>query len=94
MAEIVKNNKGFKIIKLSLEEIEEIFKGFGICDCCSDFDKVNEELFLIPVLNNRSYCQKCYNEWIEKAENYEEDRGFEQKLFEYDLGLIESYECN
>ncbi len=25
MAEIVKNNKGFKIIKLSLEEIEEIF---------------------------------------------------------------------
>lgn len=94
MAEIVKNNKGFKIIKLSFEEIQQIFKGFGICDCCSDFDKINEILYLIPVLNNRSYCEGCYQKWIEKAENYVEDRDFEQRLFEYDLHLIEGYECN
>lgn len=94
MAKIVENSKGFKIIKLSLEEIQHIFKGFGVCDCCSDLDKVNKELYLIPVLNNRSYCEDCYNKWIKQAENHIEDRDFEQKLFENDMFIIEKYYNN
>ena len=46
---------------------------------------INEKGFtgyLIPVLNHY-YCEKCYNEWVESAEYYEEDRWFEERKIEY-----------
>lgn len=57
MAEIVKNKKGFKVMKMNLSEINYI-GGFGICDWCGN---TSTEGYYIAVLN-QWYCPKCYNE--------------------------------
>lgn len=77
MARQVKNNKGFLILKTTAEEQIEKMGGYGICDSCNSKAK---EGYLIPVLV-RWYCEHCYQEWIERATNYPEDRAYEKKVF-------------
>jgi len=84
MAEIIKNEKGFKIFKVTLEEVQKNFRGLGICDWCV---KSCETFMYIPVLHS-CYCKKCYNRWNKKAVNYPEDHDFENMVFEKTKKLL------
>ncbi len=85
MAKIIENNKGFKIIEVSLDEVQQKYGGFGICDWCNgDFNK----FMYISVLNH-CYCQDCYDNWNERAIYYEEDSNIEAKNFERSKELLE-----
>jgi len=47
MAKVIENEKGFKVIELSLSEVNKAFGGLGICDDCNKalgFSKDNSEL--------------------------------------------------
>lgn len=76
MAEVVKNDKGFKVIHCSNTEIVKL-GGLGICDSCGEPDTHG---YYIAVLN-RWYCPKCYEDWYKHAINYPEDRHIEDKNF-------------
>ena len=72
------NEKGFTVYETNIVEIME-FGGYGICDYCNGAALKG---YLIPVLNHY-YCEECYNNWLERAEYYEEDRWFEERKIEY-----------
>jgi len=78
MAQIVKNEKGFKVIEVTGQECrEKIWGGLGICDsCCDGFDTA----YYVAVLHC-CYCPTCYNGWMMKAVNYPEDHDFEKRAF-------------
>jgi len=61
MAEIIENEKGFKVISSSMSETWK-FGGMGICESCN---KASFKGYIICVLN-RWYCEKCYEEWDKK----------------------------
>jgi hypothetical protein len=84
MAEIIKNSKYFKVIKVSLEEVKLKFRGLGICDSCNGRPF---SFMYIPVLHS-CYCQACFDEWISGAVKYEEDLHFENKAFENAKNLL------
>lgn len=50
------------------------------CDNCNCVIQQNDTVHLIPVLNGLTYCQNCFDEWIERAIYFEEDIPFEQGL--------------
>lgn len=50
------------------------------CDNCNHVIRPDEVCHLIPVLNGYTYCQKCFDEWIKRAEYFEEDIPFEQSV--------------
>ena len=78
MAKKFINEKGFTVYEMTGAETME-FGGYGICDYCNEGAAKG---YLIPVLNHY-YCEECYNEWVESAEYYEEDRWFEKRKIEY-----------
>lgn len=84
MAKIVKNKKGFKILKMSLAEVNSI-GGFGICDFCNNASK---EGYYIAVLN-MWYCPKCYEEWCLRAEYYPQDVEVENRNYNYMRNMLE-----
>lgn len=75
--QIIKNEKKFKILEISQEEMFSI-GGYGICDSCN---KSSHNGFLICVLH-WWICEKCYKEWYVRAINYVDDQKFEQKIFD------------
>lgn len=80
MAEIVEA-KEFKVIKLSLIELQEVEGGYsvGICDSCG---KASFEGYYIAVLNCY-YCPECFENWLQRAKYYPEDKPIEDKNFNY-----------
>lgn len=78
MAQIIENKKGFKVIELSLTEVNSVFGGMGICDFCN---KASFKHNYIAVLNS-CYCPECYNRFEEEATYYAEDSKIENKNFE------------
>lgn len=70
------NEKGHFVIPISQKKVIEIFNGFGICDHCGGIEE--DFGYLIPVLGSKWYCEKCYEDFVKTAVNYEEDRGYEQ----------------
>ena len=79
MAEIVDNEKGFKVIKMNRDELYRACGGLGICDRC------NEQVdagFYVAVLN-MWLCPVCYKRWMQFAVNYPEDREIEQRRYVY-----------
>ena len=56
MASIVKNEKGFKVIKIDSHELQQAVGSSGICDNCLEMP---EEGYYIAVLN-RWFCPVCY----------------------------------
>lgn len=82
MAKQVKNEKGFLIIKCSLVELNLAEDGccMGICDRCNDCDFNG---YLIPVLGRTYYCEKCYKDWLSRAEKYKEDEDYEKSVFNH-----------
>lgn len=80
MAKQIKNYKGFLVIRCSLFDLMQVEPfSLGICDCCghADFDG-----YLCCALGRKYYCEKCYQDWIERATRYEEDIPFETEVFE------------
>lgn len=77
MAEIVKNVKGFKVIKTSMVEMNKFFHSPGICDCCN---KGSADGYLIAVLNSW-YCPECYDYWMIRAKYHAVDAPHESQVF-------------
>lgn len=97
MAGIVKNEKGFLIIKMSVAEA--INKcGFGYynsntlhCDNCNNILKGNVSVYYVAAMN-RVLCKECYKEWYAHATRYTADIDFETKQFRHyliTLGLLD-----
>lgn len=76
MAELVQNKKGFKVLKMRLDEVNRV-GGLGICDYCNT---ASLEGHYIAVLN-MWYCPKCYNQWYLRAKYYKEDADVENRNF-------------
>lgn len=84
MAEIIENKKGFKVLKMRLEEINYI-GGFGICDFCN---MSQSEGYYVAVLN-QWLCKKCYDEWYLRAKHYPQDAKIENRNFTNMQNLLE-----
>lgn len=83
MAESVRNDKGFKVIRLSTEEAEKLGWGIdhsGECICTGCDGLISGDIYYVIVLND-TMCKECYEEWYGKAVNYAEDRGYEERVF-------------
>lgn len=84
MAKIVENEKGFRLIEISSEEMREIhpeMKGedwFPICDSCGR-SGLKKGIY-IAVLN-RWLCPKCYEKWYSAAVRYPGDARIEESNF-------------
>lgn len=78
MAKVIENKKGFKVIELSLSEVNKAFGGLGICDDCN---KASFTHNYIAVLNS-CYCPECYKDFEERATYYPEDSKVEKSNFE------------
>lgn len=77
MAQVIENEKGFKVIETSRAEMVGVF-GFAVCDSCN---KVEGKGYLICVLN-QWYCSGCFDQWISLAKNYPDDRKIEQRNYQ------------
>lgn len=69
-----KSKCGYVVYKTTTIECIKTTDGFGICDECG---KTDNTLYLVPVLNH-AQCPKCFNQWNEESEFYEEDLWFEK----------------
>lgn len=78
MAKTFQSEKGFLIIEASDLEVVSI-GGLGFCDSCS---KPKSSGYIVSVLGARWYCEKCYEEWHNRAINYPEDHEYEKRVFE------------
>jgi len=78
MAKPLKNEKGFKILTICLTDIINIGSP-GICDWCSG--DVNTGKY-IAVLNH-IYCDKCYDEWYNRAKYFPQDKPVEDKNYDH-----------
>lgn len=78
MAKVIENKKGFKVIEVSLTEVNNAFGGLGICDCCNAASFTHN---YIAVLNS-CYCPECYKDFEENATYYPEDSKVENRNFE------------
>lgn len=81
MAKIVKNKKGFKVIRLAKAEVLDLwgkYGGVGICERCNEIPESGG--FYVAVLN-QYLCERCFKDWLKKAEYYPEDEFFENRCF-------------
>lgn len=76
MAAIFNNEKGFKVIEVTLNDCL-CLGGWGFCDRCTD--KIGKGYY-VAVLN-WVMCESCFKEWYETAKRYPEDEDFENKVF-------------
>ena len=77
MAKVIVNPKGFKVIKTTMFECLA-WDGAAICDHCN---QSAHEGYLVSVLN-RWVCHECYKEWYNTAKVYQEDKHYEQVVFD------------
>lgn len=84
MAELIKNDKGFKVIKLSVGEAASIgfgLYGSGTCICMHCNNPILGDIYY-PVVLNDTMDKECYEEWYKDAINYPEDRQYEERSFQ------------
>lgn len=60
--------QGFSYVDITLKECIN-WGGCGICNSCGT---IANDLKLVYVLGD-TYCEKCFNEWLERAKNYSEE---------------------
>ena len=77
MAQIIKTNNGFQIIKMPVQEAIAVLDCFGECNLCGE---PIPDGYYIPVIN-QWYCETCYNAWVSSAIRYRSDIGVERKRF-------------
>lgn len=85
MATIINNEKGFKVIEVSISEINKAFGGLGICDNCNSASFTHK---YIAVLNS-CYCPKCYEDWNKRSIYYPQDINVETSNFNRAKKLLE-----
>lgn len=84
MAKIIENEKGFRVIEITAEEMRRIYPEmqnadwFPMCDSCGRADL--EKGYYVAVLN-QWFCPKCYEEWYSGAVRYPEDARIEERNF-------------
>ena len=66
MKEIKYTPQGFSYVDVTIGDCLK-WGGLGICDGCGKGPF--RELKLIWVLHD-TYCEKCFNEWLERAKKY------------------------
>lgn len=90
MAHQVINKKQFAIIYCTLAELNKIEmpQPFAMCGRCG---KAIFEGYVPCVLGHRLYCRDCCKKWVKRATVYEEDKWFEQRVFdEYKAAFIKN----
>lgn len=94
MARVVKNDKGLKVISMSISEARAIGLGFDyfgkrvvICDRCSKY--INNNVYYVATLN-QCLCTSCYFEWYEHAKKYNDDESYETKKFKETLNALKA----
>ena len=70
---------GYTYYEMQLRELRELFTACGICDNCGEAMLSSDTVYLIPVLNMRTYCHKCFDKWSNRAEFFSEDIAFEKE---------------
>ena len=96
MAEIIKNNKNFLIIKLNNEEATKlnfgIFRKDGnnifICDSCNTI--CNDSYVYYVASINDILCEDCMNDFIENMNHYIDDNSlkYEVKHFNHYANIL------
>lgn len=86
MAKIVNNDKGFKVISLSIEDAASLgfgLYGSGACVCmhCNK-GCLSGDIYYIAVLND-TMCKDCYEKWLKGAKRYPEDIPIENRNFNH-----------
>ena len=69
-AKLEYTKQGYSYIKCTHKDCFD-WGGLAICDDCSE-SMIGEEVYLIFILG-RAYCKKCFEDWIKRANRYEED---------------------
>lgn len=94
MARVVKNDKGLKVISMSISEARAIGFGFNyfgkeviICDRCSKY--INVATYYIAILN-QCLCPNCYHEWYKHVKRYDDDESYETKNFKETLNALKA----
>lgn len=82
--EEITTKKGFKVLKVNLQEMHEKLNSPGICMGCNE---IPFKGYLVSVLNDYM-CESCFIEWQKNATYYEEDKGFEERTLEYYKTLL------
>jgi hypothetical protein len=82
---IVENPKNLKIFFIPSDILIEKLKSPGICDYCNIQPKFGG--YYIAVLN-KWYCENCYQEFIERAKVYPEDKIIEERNFKIMCKLL------
>ena len=91
MAKLVKNDKGFKVIKLSVDEASKLgwgILGSGACVCMQCNNPILGDIYY-PVVLNDTMDKECYEEWYKDAINYPEDRKYEERAFQRIAKLLD-----
>lgn len=79
MASLLKNNKGFKIIKMCWREYVACTDSFGLCGLCGD-NSSEDPLYFIAVID-QAYCKTCFDAWYGSARRYSSEMEKEQHAF-------------
>lgn len=82
MATLVENSKNFKVFKMSYPECRSLHWGIQkgiICAHCNKIIDKNEGVYYICVLHD-TMCKSCYEEWLNGATNYPEDKEYENMI--------------
>lgn len=82
MAKQISRGKFLLIECTAGELMNAVGSDLCICDWCGNSFLPSEKGCYIAVLN-QWYCQKCFEEWIERATWYPEDVDYERKNFEF-----------
>lgn len=90
MAKQIKGKNGHLCIEMSMAAAIDIcefgvpYDGIAVCDNCNTeltYDQ-EEHVYYIAVLN-MLYCKDCFDDYIENAPYYEEDKDFEIDHYNY-----------
>lgn len=91
MAKLVKNSKGFTVIRMSYMEYAAITDTFARCELCGE---ETTDGYYIPLIQHW-YCENCYNLWNRTAVYYKIDAETERRLFnvmKHKIDLLGSWE--
>lgn len=95
MAKQIIGKNGHLCIEMTIDEAFDKCE-FGdpelkllICDNCNDqiFDDEEESIYYIAVLN-MLFCKDCFDDYIENAPYYEEDKDYEKNHYNYYAKLL------
>ena len=81
MAQIVSNEKGFKVIHVETLDMWAIGSP-AKCDYCTADMATPDGGYYIAVLNHW-YCPKCFEEWKQRARYYPQDVAVERRNYTY-----------